>query len=57
MLHLIHDDGEQLPYCCAHVPQTWERWTDSNPAVRRLIECNGADPQSYYDLFRKLLEP
>jgi hypothetical protein len=49
------DDGDQLTYCHHHVLPIWERWTDANPAMRRLIECNGADPRSCDELFRKLL--
>jgi hypothetical protein len=51
----MHDDGDQFPYCHAHMLPNWERRTDGNPAMRRLIECNSADPHSYNELFTRLV--
>ncbi|MDB5057211.1 MAG: hypothetical protein JWO59_683 [Chloroflexi bacterium] len=46
---------EQLEACHKFILPIWERWTDGNPAVRRLIECSSADPNTYDERFRLLL--
>jgi hypothetical protein len=38
------DDSPARSYCYTVLLPIWERWTDGDPAMRRALECQSADP-------------
>src|SRR5258708_7703639 len=48
------DRDTQIAYCLEHILPIWERWTDGDPAVRRLLECESADPVQSEERFQEL---
>jgi len=40
---------DPLAYCYRVLVPTWERWTDGNPSVRRVLDCASADPKTHQE--------
>jgi hypothetical protein len=49
------DPGAQLACCREQMLPIWERWTDGNPAARRLLGGERVDPASREEHFRALM--
>lgn len=44
----MHDDrAAQLAYAYTYALPLWEKWSDGDPCVRRLLECTSVDPSTY----------
>jgi hypothetical protein len=48
----VGDEGRR----CGDLLLIWERWTDGNLAMRRMLECESADPRSHEERRRILME-
>jgi hypothetical protein len=44
---MYEDRAAQRAYAYEHLLPIWERWTDGNPAMRRALDCESADPSTH----------
>jgi hypothetical protein len=65
-LHAGHEDGNgyrdvhgvmspELASRCVELLSVWERWTDGDPSLRRLVGCASVDLRSHEERLRILL--
>jgi hypothetical protein len=44
---MYEDRAAQRAYAYEYLLPIWERWTDGNPAMRRALDCESADPSTH----------
>jgi hypothetical protein len=44
---MLPTDAPELACCHAALLPIWETWRDGDPAMRRALECESADPASH----------
>jgi hypothetical protein len=46
---------DQARCCQEQLLPIWEKWTDGNPALRRFLACQSADPASHEERMHMLI--